>query len=136
MQILRYVLWCCSSICHQPFTFIQIDPGHTVSYQNYQQSWQKFSIILENKQLIIFFLIISLIKIGLQIYFSSKKKKAEWFHRFSTLKNDFKNWNYQKCAPKMILLMIFFFWKIRTMFDIRNWLLKSEFCDIWGRRSW
>ena len=27
---LRYVLWCCGSICHQPFTFIQIYSGHTV----------------------------------------------------------------------------------------------------------
>ena len=27
---LRYVLWCCSSICHQLFTFIQIYSGHTV----------------------------------------------------------------------------------------------------------
>ena len=28
---LRYVLWCCSGICHQPDTFIQIGSGHTVS---------------------------------------------------------------------------------------------------------
>ena len=27
---LRYVLWCCGSICHQLLTFIQIDYGHTV----------------------------------------------------------------------------------------------------------
>ena len=26
---LRYVLWCCGSICHQLFTFIQIGCGHT-----------------------------------------------------------------------------------------------------------
>ena len=26
----RYVLWWCGSICHQPFTFIQVDSGHTV----------------------------------------------------------------------------------------------------------
>ena len=25
---LRYVLWCCDDICHQPFTFIQIGSGH------------------------------------------------------------------------------------------------------------
>ena len=24
--------WCCGSICHQVFTFTQIDPGHTVWY--------------------------------------------------------------------------------------------------------
>ena len=32
-----YVLWCCSSICHQIFTFIQIGSGHTTVYylQNY-----------------------------------------------------------------------------------------------------
>ena len=28
----RCVLWCCGSICHQVFTFTQIDPGHTVWY--------------------------------------------------------------------------------------------------------
>ena len=28
---LRYVLWCCGSICLKSFTFIQIGPGHTVS---------------------------------------------------------------------------------------------------------
>ena len=27
---LRYVLWCCGGICHQPDTFIQIGSGHTV----------------------------------------------------------------------------------------------------------
>ena len=27
---LRYVLWCCCSICHQLSTFIKIDSGHTV----------------------------------------------------------------------------------------------------------
>ena len=31
---LRYVLWCCGSICHQLFTFIQIYSGHTVWYLN------------------------------------------------------------------------------------------------------
>ena len=29
---LRYVLWCYGSVCHQPFTFIQIGCGHTVVY--------------------------------------------------------------------------------------------------------
>ena len=28
---LRYVLWCCGGICHQPDTFIQIGPGRTVA---------------------------------------------------------------------------------------------------------
>ena len=27
---LRYVLWCCGSICHDFFTFIQVGSGHTV----------------------------------------------------------------------------------------------------------
>ena len=27
---LRYLLWWCGSICHQPFTFFQIVSGHTV----------------------------------------------------------------------------------------------------------
>ena len=27
---LRYLLWSCSSICYQPFTFIQVISGHTV----------------------------------------------------------------------------------------------------------
>ena len=31
---LMYVLWCCGSICHQPFTFIQIGFGHTVHQSN------------------------------------------------------------------------------------------------------
>ena len=26
----RYVLWCCGSICHQPFAFIHVGFGHTV----------------------------------------------------------------------------------------------------------
>ena len=30
---LRYVLWCCGGICHQPDTFIQIGSGHTVKCQ-------------------------------------------------------------------------------------------------------
>ena len=29
---LRYVLWSSGSICHQPFTFIQIGSGYTVSH--------------------------------------------------------------------------------------------------------
>ena len=28
----KCVHWCCGSICHQVFTFTQIDPGHTVWY--------------------------------------------------------------------------------------------------------
>ena len=30
---IRYVLWCCDSICHEVFTFIQIGSGHTVAVQ-------------------------------------------------------------------------------------------------------
>ena len=37
MQILdllgTYVLWCCGSICHEVFTSIQIDSGHTLKDQ-------------------------------------------------------------------------------------------------------
>ena len=28
----RYVLWCCSGICHQLLTFFQIGSGHTVTF--------------------------------------------------------------------------------------------------------
>ena len=30
-------LWCCGSICHQPFTFIQIGSGHTVIGRTYEE---------------------------------------------------------------------------------------------------
>ena len=30
----RYVLWCCGSICHQLFTFIQIGPRHPVTHRD------------------------------------------------------------------------------------------------------
>ena len=35
---LRYLLWCCGSICHQLLTFIQIGYGHTVISTGYLYS--------------------------------------------------------------------------------------------------
>ena len=35
---LRYVLWCCGSICHQLLTFIQIGYGHAVISTGYLYS--------------------------------------------------------------------------------------------------
>ena len=40
-----------------------------------------------------------------------------------------KNVNNKTCDPKLILFNEIFFRKIRTIFDVANWLGTSEFCD-------
>ena len=42
-----------------------------------------------------------------------------------------KNVNNQKCAPQMIFFDEICFRKIWILFDIENWLWKSDFCNCW-----
>ena len=50
----RYVLWCCSGICHEVLTFFQIGCGHTV--------WSELDFFFQYNGN--FFLIVILIKVG------------------------------------------------------------------------
>ena len=43
-----------------------------------------------------------------------------------------KNGFNKKCSPKLIFLNEFFFEKIRSIFDIENWLWKYNFGTFWG----
>ena len=42
---LRYVLWCCDSICHQLFSFIQVGSGHAVEDAEYNLTLRSTQLI-------------------------------------------------------------------------------------------
>ena len=82
----------------------------------------------------------------------SKIKMIFWFdfprcsHGLSKIRRHFRNKSrsilklsknvfYKKCGPKLILFNEIFFRKIRTFFDIENWLWKSDLGTFW-RPMW
>ena len=70
---------------------------HRQTYQNYEQSRQKLGTLSENK---VFkkSKFSKKLKVGLLVHYSLQEKKLErfdWFDRFSTLKNDFENQNFE-----------------------------------------
>ena len=72
------------------------------TYQNYEQSWQKMSIFLENKVLTLKIKVFkkkSFRKVDLLVKYSSQKKKIR---------------------------------KFLLIFDAEKWLWKYKFCKLWG----
>ena len=52
----RYVLWCCSGICHQVLIFFQIVCGHTVDIQVESTKAEKWVTFVKKRKAVLFYI--------------------------------------------------------------------------------